>query len=125
MFCKVAFDVPLDRDFDYAVPPELEAKIQPGIRVTAPFGRVLTGGMVTQVTEVSAAPEGITLKAIASVVDSRPLFGSDLFPLTRFMKKKWGCPFGQILFALVPPQPYFKLDVPPSSVSINVKTGKI
>lgn len=124
MFCKVAFDVPLDRDFDYAVPAELEGKILPGSRVTAPFGRVLTGGMVTQVTEISSAPEGITLKEIASVVDKRPLFGSDLFPLARFMKSRWGGPIGQILFALVPPQPYFKLDNAPSSVHIDVKTPK-
>ena len=94
MFCKVVFDVPLDRDFDYAVPAELEGKILPGSRVTAPFGRVLTGGMVTQVTEISSAPEGITLKEIASVVDKRPLFGSDLFPLARFMKSRWGGPIG-------------------------------
>ncbi len=124
MFCKVVFDVPLDRDFDYAVPAELEGKILPGSRVTAPFGRVLTGGMVTQVTEISSAPEGITLKEIASVVDKRPLFGSDLFPLARFMKSRWGGPIGQILFALVPPQPYFKLDAPPTSVHIDVKTPK-
>ena len=45
MYCKVVFDVPLDRYFDYAVPAELENKIMPGVRVTAPFGRVLTGGL--------------------------------------------------------------------------------
>lgn len=124
MFCKVVFDVPLDRDFDYAVPVELEDKLLPGARVTAPFGRVLTGGMVTQITEISSAPAGITLKEIASVVDKRPLFGSDLFPLARFMKNRWGGPIGQILFALVPSQPYFKLDNAPSSVHIDVKTPK-
>lgn len=122
MFCKVAFDVPLDRDFDYAIPAELEDKVRPGVRVTAPFGHVLTGGMVTQVTEVSGAPEGISLKEITSVVDTRPIFGSDLFPLAKFMKSNWGCPIGQILFALVPPQPYFKLDTPPAAISIEVKT---
>lgn len=124
MFCKVVFDVPLDRDFDYAVPAELEGKILAGARVTAPFGRVLTGGMVTQVTEISAAPEGIVLKEIASLIDKRPIFGSDLFPLARFMKSRWGGPIGQILFALVPPQPYFKLDTPPAALHIDVKTPK-
>lgn len=124
MFCKVVFDVPLDRDFDYVVPAELEDKVLPGVRVTAPFGRVLTGGMVTQLTEVASVPDGVTLKEIASVVDKRPLFGSDLFPLARFMKGRWGGPIGQILFALVPPQPYFKLDTPPTSVHIDVKTPK-
>ena len=122
MFCKVVFDVPLDRDFDYRIPPELEAKVQPGVRVTAPFGHLLTGGLVTQVTEVSAAPQGITLKDITHVVDERPLFGSDLFSLAKFIKSRWGGPIGQILFALVPPQPYFKLEPAIGAVSVDVKT---
>lgn len=122
MFCKVVFDVPLDRDFDYRIPPELEDKIQPGVRVTAPLGRILTGGLVVQVTEISGAPQGVQLKDIVHVIDERPLFGSDLFSLAKFIKSRWGGPIGQILFALVPPQPYFKLENSPTSVSIDIKT---
>ncbi|MBR2082616.1 MAG: primosomal protein N' [Elusimicrobiaceae bacterium] len=121
MFCKVVFDVPLDRDFDYTVPNELSEWVRPGIRITAPFGPVLTGGLVTAVSEISTAPAHITLKPITSVVDKKPLFGSDLFPLMRFMKSRWGCPVGQILFALIPPQPYFKLDMPPALQRPTVK----
>lgn len=121
MFCKVAFDVPLDRDFDYAVPPELASAVRPGLRVTAPFGRLLTCGIITQVTEVSGAPEGMALKEIAALMDQRPLFGSDLFPLARFIKQQWGGPLGQILFSLVPPQPYFKLDNAPIQLHMALK----
>ena len=121
MFCKVAFDVPLDRDFDYRIPEELADKIRPGMRVTAPFGRVLTGGIVTQVTEISDAPAHIVLKDIAALVDKAPLFGSDLFPLARFIKNTWGGPIGQILGALIPLQPYVKLQPPPQEVRIDVK----
>ncbi len=109
MYCKVVFDVPLDRDFDYLVPEELASQIKPGLRVTAPFGPRLTGGLVTAVSEISTAPAHISLKPITSLVDTYPLFGSDLFALARFIKNYWGGPIGQILFALVPPQPYFKL----------------
>lgn len=122
MFCKVVFDVPLDRDFDYLIPPELEKQVVPGVRVTAPFGRVLTGGLVVAVSEITTVAPHITLKPITSVVDQKPLFGSDLFPLARFLKNRWGCPIGQILFALIPPQPYFKLDVPPNLTSPRLKT---
>lgn len=121
MFCKVVFDVPLDRDFDYAVPEELVQKIRPGVRVTAPFGPKLSCGLVTSVSEVCSAPKNVTLKEIVSVVDERPLFGSDLFPLARFMKTHWGCPIGQILFSLVPAQPYYKILNEPRSISIEVK----
>lgn len=122
MFCKVAFDVPLDREFDYIVPAALADKIRPGLRVTAPFGRLLTGGIVTQVTEISDAPAHIALKEIASIVDKQPLFGSDLFPLARFMKNHWGGPIGQILGALVPAQPYIKLENSSALVQVNVRT---
>lgn len=122
MFCKVVFDVPLDRDFDYRVPPELESKIRPGVRVTAPFGHTLTVGLVLQVTSVCNVAAGIKLKDITHVIDARPLFGSDLFPLAQFIKTHWGGPIGQILFSLVPPQPYFKLEQELPAVSITVKT---
>lgn len=110
MYCKVVFDVPLDRDFDYAVPPEWEALARPGVRVNAPFGRQLTTGLITQVSPHTDLPENVLIKSISCVVDEKPVFGSDLFPLARFIKEKWGGPIGQILFALVPPQPYFKLE---------------
>jgi len=112
MFCKVVFDVPLDRDFDYAIPTELESKVMPGIRVTAPFGRMLTTGLVTAVSDTTHLPENILIKKIASVLDEKPVFGSDLFSLAAFMKETWGGPIGQILFALVPPQAFFKVNPP-------------
>jgi len=114
MFCKVVFDVPLDRDFDYLIPVELESQVVPGVRVTAPLANRLTCGLVVAVSEITTVAPHIKLKPIAAVLDNKPLFGSDLFPLARYMKSRWGCPIGQILFALVPPQPYFKLDVPPA-----------
>lgn len=110
MYCKVVFDVPLDRDFDYAVPPEWEALARPGVRVNAPFGPRLTTGLVTEVSDRTRLPENVRIKPIACVVDERPVFGSDLFALAQFIKQNWGGPIGQILFALVPPQPYFKLE---------------
>ncbi len=119
MFCKVVFDVPLDRDFDYIVPLELEGQVVPGVRVTAPFGRMLTCGLVVAVSEITTVSPDITLKPITAVIDSKPLFGSDLFSLARFIKSRWGCPIGQILFALIPPQPYFKLNPPTLKMPIT------
>lgn len=115
MFCKVAFNVPLDREFDYAIPDELANKAAAGLRITAPFGPRLTGGIITGISEICTAPASVQIKPITSVPDTRALFGSDLFPLAHFMKSRWGCPIGQILFSLVPPYPQFKTseDIPP------------
>lgn len=120
MFCKVAFDVPLDKAFDYRVPDELADKLRPGMRVTAPFGRVLTGGIVTQVTEISDAPAHVALKDIVSLIDKQPVFGSDFFPLARFIKNQWGGPIGQILGGLIPVEPYVKFQPPTPQVNVTV-----
>ena len=109
MFCKVAFNVPLDREFDYAIPDELAERVTAGLRITAPFGPRLTGGVITAVSEVCTAPDNVKIKPITSIPDDRVLFGSDLFPLAHFMKSRWGCPIGQILFSLIPPYPAFKI----------------
>ena len=112
MFCQVVFDVPLDRTFDYAVPPDLQNRVRPGVRVTAPFGPRLTTGLVVKTADSSAFPDHTLIKEIACVLDEQPVFGSDLFALADFIKRTWGGPIGQILFALVPPQAYFKLTDP-------------
>ena len=120
MYCKVVFDVPLDRDFDYAVPDELASKVMPGVRVTAPFGHMLTTGLVISVCEKTNLQNHISIKEIAHVLDEQPLFGSDLFSLAEFMKQTWGGAIGQILFALVPPQVYFKL-LPNTTQDLSIK----
>ena len=121
MYCKVVFDVPLDRDFDYRVPPELENAVQPGVRITAPFGRMLTTGLITQIIP-SPSFDLDKIKNIECVLDPKPVFGSDLFPLAQFIKKNWGGPIGQILFALVPPQAYFKLADPDPLPPLHLNT---
>ena len=60
MFCKVVFDVPLDRDFDYLIPSELESQIAPGVRVTAPLANRLTCGLVIAVSEITTVASHIS-----------------------------------------------------------------
>lgn len=120
MFCKVVFDVPLDRDFDYHVPDELASKVRPGLRITAPFGPRLTTGLIVSVSQDTSLSSHIRIKDITCILDEKPVFGSDLFTLARFMKNTWGGPIGQILFALVPPQAYFKLGEPEAVAPINL-----
>ena len=125
MFCKVVFDVPLDRDFDYLIPPELESQVTPGVRVTAPLANRLTCGLVIAVSEITSLSPHIKLKPIAAVLDKKPLFGSDLFALARYIKNHWGGPIGQILFALIPPQAYFKLNEPPALPPLQLRPSSV
>ncbi len=109
MYCKVALDIPLDRYFDYAVPEHLSSQVAPGIRVTVPFGRTQMTGVIVTISQETTLQEGVVIKDILSVLDEKPLFGSDLFPLATFIQQTWGGAIGQILFALLPSQDHFKL----------------
>ncbi|MCL2888619.1 MAG: primosomal protein N' [Elusimicrobia bacterium] len=100
MYCKVVFDIALDREFDYIIPASLSASALPGRRVRAPFGPRAAGGIITAVTD--SVDEKIKLKEITEVLDAAPNFSADLFDLARFMHDTWGGSLGQILFSLVP-----------------------
>ena len=58
----------VDRPFDYRIPPALQDRAVPGVRVVVPFGR---GNHRTEGIILSVGPseEGKTLKAISSVLD--------------------------------------------------------
>ncbi len=69
---RVAVDTPLahlDRLFDYAIPPSLEAQAVPGCRVKVRFAGLLRDGWVVEVGE-SSAFDG-ELERISKVVSDR------------------------------------------------------
>ncbi|KAB2861369.1 MAG: hypothetical protein F9K39_13455, partial [Exiguobacterium chiriqhucha] len=54
MIAHVHVDAPvitIDRPFDYEVPPQFETLIEPGMRVSVPFGSRRLLGIVTGVSE--------------------------------------------------------------------------
>ncbi|MDR0292099.1 MAG: primosomal protein N' [Elusimicrobium sp.] len=99
MYCKIVFDIALDREFDYIIPAALAAAAAPGRRVRAPFGPRAALGMITAVSDSSDVKK---LKEITEVPDAAQNFSADLFDLAHFMHDTWGGSLGQILFSLVP-----------------------
>ncbi|MGB2579348.1 primosomal protein N' (replication factor Y) [Elusimicrobium simillimum] len=100
MYCKVVFDIALDREFDYIVPDALADAARPGVRVKAPFGPRVAVGIITSVAE--SVETTFKLKEIKEVLDITPPFSSDLLDLALYMKATWGGGLGPILFSLVP-----------------------
>lgn len=91
---QVAFDVPLDRVFDYLAPRPLPA----GVRVLAQFGpRKLVGVVVGQ---VAASPH--QLRPLLAVLDELPPLPDDWLALTRFAARYYHYPLGQTLFTALP-----------------------
>ena len=53
MVARVTLELALRKEFDYAIPPELEGQVDVGSRVQVPFGPRKVLGCVTAVAEES------------------------------------------------------------------------
>ena len=85
----------LDKTFQYAIPPELQEQIHPGVQVDIPFGKRTLTGYVVEVTE---EPE-------FDVDKIRPLIGihegsvpmeSQLIEMAAWIRKNYGSTMNQI-----------------------------
>lgn len=108
LVARVLIDSPLpqlDRLFDYAVPPALEADAVPGVRVKVPLrtaGRVVDGYLVevaeAPVADASARP----LSELDSVVSPVPVLTPELYALARRAADRAAGSAGDILRLAIP-----------------------
>ena len=98
-YVQVALNLPLRREFTYALPAG--STVRPGNRVRVNFhGRAL-GGVVTAVTSTSELPPN-KIKMIESVLDDELLLPPSLLELARRMAATYGCSLGEALDAMLP-----------------------
>jgi primosomal protein N' (replication factor Y) len=102
LFVRVAFPLPLDQPFVYAVPARFTNKARPGIRVLAPLGRKTQSGFIVE-ADVEPPPAGIGVKEIAEVLDERPFWTERFLSFTRALSAEFRSPWGEILQASLPP----------------------
>ncbi|MGW0822733.1 primosomal protein N' [Streptomyces sp. NPDC002845] len=105
----------LDRYFDYAVPEELDAVAQPGVRVRVRFGAggrnvregrreggsLIDGFIVERVAESDYAGP---LAALAQVVSPEPVLGPELLGLARAVADRYAGSLADVLQLAVPPR---------------------
>ena len=95
-FAEVAIPVPLRRTFHYSVPPEMESKVVPGIRVLVPFGRKRQLGYV--ISRDEPPPDGIKLLPISKVLDEAlPTFEPSMISMLRWMADYYRAPIGEMM----------------------------
>ncbi|MFE0175533.1 primosomal protein N' [Streptomyces sp. NPDC059002] len=105
----------LDRYFDYAVPEELDAAAQPGVRVRVRFGagarnvregRREGGGLIDGfIVERCAESEySGPLAALAQVVSPEPVLDSGLLELARAVADRYAGSLADVLQLAVPPR---------------------
>jgi primosomal protein N' (replication factor Y) len=105
-FVDVAVPVPLDRAFTYAVPedPAVRAALQPGVRVTVPWGRRrLTGVVMALCAEAPPALAPAQLKPIADVLDAAPVVDAHVLALVAWAASYYQAPIGELARCALPP----------------------
>jgi primosomal protein N' (replication factor Y) len=100
-FCNVALAVPLRTTFTYAVPEQLRAAVQPGVRVLVPFRQKSLVGVAVDLA--ARAPEKVKIREISRVLDVIPALTPGLIELGHWIAGYYLAPVGEVFRAMLPP----------------------
>lgn len=100
-YANIAFPLAIDQLFTYAVPPHLDAIVQPGVRVLAPFRRSTQEGIVVERIDATELSPKL-IKNISDCLDKSPTFSTELLALTKWMADYYVSSWGNALFCAVP-----------------------
>jgi len=100
-FYQVAVQSPLRRLFDYLPPVDTDSALEPGVRVTVPFGKREVTGIVVSNTASSDYPVD-KLKPISAVLDKTPLIPPVLFDVLLWAARYYQHPLGDVLATALP-----------------------
>ncbi|WP_343701596.1 primosomal protein N' [Chitinophaga sp.] len=100
-YADVILPLALPRNYTYAVPPEMEASIQPGSRVAVPLGRQKKyTGIVKAVHE--QAPAAYKTKPIMDLMDKEPVVYPTQLVFWEWIAQYYMCNEGDVLNAALP-----------------------
>lgn len=90
----------MDKPYDYLVPPQMQAQLQPGMRVMVPFGRANRHqeGMVLALEDA----QKLGLKSVAQVLDEAPVLNAAFLHLAAFLRERYFCTFYDAVRAILP-----------------------
>lgn len=100
-FADIILPLAVRGRFTYRIPEELMDRVQPGVRVTVPFGgRNLYSGIVCSIHD--KAPEIKNVKLIAGVLDDIPLINAAQLNLWLWISEYYLCNEGEVMKAALP-----------------------
>jgi primosomal protein N' (replication factor Y) len=99
MIARVALDLALRKEFDYAIPAELADRVELGARVKVPFGRREILGSVVAVLENSPQTN---LRDLVAVVGRQAQLTPMVLELARWMAGYYCCPLETALKSVLP-----------------------
>lgn len=99
----------IDKPYTYLIPPELEDRLRPGMRVLVPFGSGNRGcdGIILSIGEEGST--GVALKAILSCLDETPVLDEKGLQLALWMRERYFCTVYDCVKAMLPSGLYFAL----------------
>lgn len=100
MYAEIAVNAPVHQTFDYAVPDELQARLQPGHLVQVPFGTAKQHGIVLALRDQTTIEQ---TKPIDYLLDPLPVVTSARIELARWMAGRFLAPVGLCLWLFLPP----------------------
>ena len=99
----------IDRPYDYLVPPELEERLKPGMRVLVPFAAGNRGSEGIVLSMGSEAGEKRSLKSIEAALDEEPVLDHKAIQLALWMRERYFCTVYDCVKAMLPAGLYFSL----------------
>jgi len=100
LIAEVAVPLPVDRTFDYLLPPALRGVAAVGKRVRVRFSREVLEGYIVALKEESAYPG--ELSPILEVLDPEPVVDEQGWALARRLADYYLTPLGLVLKAITP-----------------------
>ena len=88
MVARVTLEIALRKEFDYAIPPELAARIDVGTRVKVPFGPRQVNGVVTELIEESTHTN---LREIVKIIGTPSMVTPQVLKLARWIADYYCC----------------------------------
>lgn len=100
-FVDVVIPIPVNREFTYRVPFELNEAIKPGIRVVVPFGKSkYYTAIVARIHE--NAPQKYQAKYIETVLDEQAIITKNQYQLWQWISAYYMAPIGDVMNAALP-----------------------
>ncbi len=100
MYAQIAVTVPsVSGVFDYALPPELEGKINAGHLVTVPFGKQTVQGVVFRLVVEPSVPE---TKTVIDLLDPLPVLTAAQIALARWLAGETLSPLAACIGLMLP-----------------------
>jgi primosomal protein N' (replication factor Y) len=99
LIARVTLEIALRREFDYAVPPEMEGRVEVGTRVKVPFGSREVLGVVTDLPKSSPHSN---LKFLSNIIGARSLVTPRVLALARWIAEYYCCPVETALKSVLP-----------------------